>query len=98
MTQKYYIFLQIDRGQAIPGAELLMGDLPLRLQEEVAFEEMQKIITKVILLIIGLLGNLCWLFPGDQQLQTSSYHEFLTSGPAILDTHWGISKTRTESR
>ena len=56
MTQKYYIFPQIDRGQAIPGAELLMGDLPLRLQEEVAFEEMQKIITKVILLIIGLLG------------------------------------------
>jgi len=38
---------RIHQGQAIPGAELLMGDLPLRLQEEVAFEEMQKIITKV---------------------------------------------------
>ena len=37
------------RGQAIPGAELLMGDLPVRLQEEVSYEEMHKIITQVTL-------------------------------------------------
>uniref|UniRef100_A0A7M5XLN7 Cyclic nucleotide-binding domain-containing protein n=1 Tax=Clytia hemisphaerica TaxID=252671 RepID=A0A7M5XLN7_9CNID len=38
---------RIHKGQAIPGAELLMGDLPMRLQEEVAYEEMHKIIMKV---------------------------------------------------
>lgn len=35
------------RGEAIPGAQLLMGDIPNRLQQDVSFEELNEIICKV---------------------------------------------------
>lgn len=38
---------RIHRGEAIPGAQLLMGDIPNRLQQDVSFEELNEIICKV---------------------------------------------------
>jgi len=38
---------RVHRGEAVPGAQVLMGDMPQRLQQEVSFEEMADIITKV---------------------------------------------------
>ena len=36
------------RGEAVPGSQLLMNDMPTRLQQEVTYEEMSEIIMKVL--------------------------------------------------
>lgn len=40
---------RMNRGEAIPGCQLLMGDMPHRLQQDVSFEEMEGIISMVTL-------------------------------------------------
>ena len=43
-----HLFAFVSRGEAVPGSQLLMNDMPTRLQQEVTYEEMSEIIMKVL--------------------------------------------------